>query len=632
MGRWRVEISRLTPQPLRGELVVRDSSGRLVGTLLLSNHDGPPAPLQNVALGSDGAFRFELVEGASRLRFAGRGERQRLTGSVQGEDTAGRWSADRLDPAIAFYPVLPRFRLSQLVGGSGTGASVIPGRLALVGLDASAPAEMEAVYRKAAAAAGLPALDSADLIALGPQRVMGAHDRATTMAKVEQVLAGIRSPLAGDSARRAFDRVFRPRGTWRPDLHAAALDIARVRQPRLDWGMLAPALHASGWLPDTTASHTGAVPGAVQRLRLLARQDSVAAREMLSRARRTQPASADALVSLLRAYDEAEAWHRDAIATLLTTPWVTGGTHGAQSPAAVVMSTWSAVRPDDAARARAVPRIRSASFGRPQAMPQNGVPAAQVPAVVAPDNWSAEEWLRRNGSGRLIDIVRDLDAGGAGLLVERDSETMRVVSVRQRARESGNGFLAAEDAIVVDPGYVPLFALGAVLHEWGHLLVDGWRLDRAIAMRSASEIVLPEVSPWLNEGMAEAWTDLVLAPFAAAHPLTALSEAEKRARLSLTDPADPHVAGYLVVRAMLASPKGMRAGAPAVLGRLLEREHPTLVLDDPVLGSAFEASQARQDLRLPVTSRRFLVPETVFTVEDLTADAVSTTIRTGATR
>jgi hypothetical protein len=252
-----------------------------------------------------------------------------------------------------------------------------------------------------------------------------------------------------------------------------------------------------------------------------------------------------------------------------------------------------------------------------------------VPAVVAPINWSAGEWLRRNGSGRLIDIVRDLDVTGNGVLVERGSEMMRVVSVRQRARESGNGFLAAEDAIVVDPGYVPLFALGAVLHEWGHLLVDGWRLDRAIATRSASEIVLPEVSPWLNEGMAEAWTDLVLAPFAALHPLTAVSEAEKRARLSVTDPADPHLAGYFVVRAMLASPKGVRAGPTGVLGRLLERERPTLVLDDPVLGSAFPASPPRPELRLPVGSRRFLVPETVFTVEDLTADAVSTTIRSG---
>jgi hypothetical protein len=262
-------------------------------------------------------------------------------------------------------------------------------------------------------------------------------------------------------------------------------------------------------------------------------------------------------------------------------------------------------------------------------MPQQGVPAVHVPALVAADNWSAHEWLRRNGSARLIDMVRELEMAGAGLLVERGDETMRVVSVRQRARESGSGFLAAEDAIVVDPGYVPLLALGAVLHEWGHLLVDGWRLDRAIASRSATEIVLPEVSPWLNEGMAEAWTDLVLAPIVAAHPLAGLSEAEKRARLSTTDPLDPHIAGYLVVQAMCSSARGARAGIPAVLGRLVARGNPAAVLDDPVLGAAFPPAPSRRDMQLPVESRRFLVPETTFTVEDFAADAISTTIRTG---
>ena len=39
----------------------------------------------------------------------------------------GRWTAERLDPSIEFYPVLPRFRLRQLVGGVGGDQAVLPG-------------------------------------------------------------------------------------------------------------------------------------------------------------------------------------------------------------------------------------------------------------------------------------------------------------------------------------------------------------------------------------------------------------------------------------------------------------------------------------------------------------------------
>jgi len=625
-GRWRVEVSDLTPQPLTGELAVHDSAGRLAGTLLLSSHEGPPAPLRAVEQDSDGSFRFDVREAGTVLTFSGRADRIRLAGQVRGPDAAGRWSGTRLDPAIAFYPVLPRFRLAQVVGGSGPGASLVPARLAAMGLDSTARAGLAVRSREALRAAGLPVLDGSALAELGPQRMMGTWDRRRTMQQVERALVAMRAALPGDRARRRFDQVFHPRRAWLTDVHATALDLARVRQPRLEWAALVPALHASGWLPDTAVASVDLVPGAMQRLRLLARQDSASVRNLLARTRATAPASTAAVAVLLHAYEDAEAWHRVAIATLLTSSWVPGR-QGVESPADVVRTAWALVRPEDAARARTVPRIRSAMFGFPQAMPQNGVPAARVPQLVEPLNWSAQEWLRRNGPGRLIDIVQVLETGGGAVLVERGQERLRVVSVPQRNRESGGGFLATEDAIVVDPGYVPLLAVGAVLHEWGHLLVDGWRLDRAMAERSAGEIALPEVSPWLNEGLAEAWTDLVLAPVIAAQPLAGVGEAEKRERLAVSDPADAHVAGYLLVHGMLASPGGMRAGTAAILGRLVEREQPGQVLQDSILGRAVPAATARADLHLPVESRRFLVPETEFTIEDFTADLVATTIR-----
>jgi hypothetical protein len=413
------------------------------------------------------------------------------------------------------------------------------------------------------------------------------------------------------------------------DLHSAALDLARLRSRRLSWATVLPALGASGWIADSTALADYEAPAAIRRLRLLTAADSTAARALLKEARLKAPESIDALAVLLHAYPAAEAWHRQAMAYLLGAPWVATA-QGNRSPAAIVHAAWRSMRPEDADRASRIPRILSASFGQPLAVPRNGCPARSVDALVTPLNWTAEEWLRRNGTDRLLAVVRRLDGfAGPGLLVERAAESLRVMSVERRAAESSSGFLESEDAIVVDPGYVPVLALGAALHEWGHLLVDGWRFEHAVAVRDSSEIALPEISPWLNEGSAEAWTDLVLGGIVERHPIFGLSEAEKRTRLAQGDAAEPHVAGYLVVRAMLSSPEGVKAGTGRVLGRLVARDDIPSVLSDRVLGTAFPAKTAAVDYVAAIQSRRFLVPETVFTIEDFVPDIVSTTIRTG---
>ena len=83
-----------------------------------------------------------------------------------------------------------------------------------------------------------------------------------------------------------------------------------------------------------------------------------------------------------------------------------------------------------------------------------------------------------------------------------------------------------------------------------------------------------------------------------------------------------------MVRAMLGTPNGVKAGPGAVLGRLVEDDDPASVLADRILSSAFPG-RGTEDFRAPLASRRFLVPETVFTIEDLVPDVVTTTIRTG---
>ena len=627
-GRWRVEVANLSPQPLAGELILRDSAGALRGSLLLSNHQGGPVELDGLSAAADGRLVFTLP-GEPRLTFTGRGQRLRMDGQVSADSGGkGRWVATRLDPSIPFYPVLPRFRLVQIIGGSGASSGVLPARMAAVALNTDRRAELTSRYWQVAAAAGLAPLPPERLPSGSPARVMGLASRDTTLALAQGTLERLRAELPSDSLRREFDQVFRPRGTWVLDLHGAALDIARLGNRRVTWAAVGPALVASGWLREVGPDIDLMAPAAVQGLRMLVVADSAAARALITQARTAVPESADALMLLLRAYPYAEAWHRRAITFLLTAPWVASG-GSTISPATLVQHMWRSMRPDDPDRAARVPRILSANFGQPQAVPRSGSPARGVGGLVQPLNWTGAEWVRRNGTEQLLAVVRQLDGiGPSDLLVERRGEPVRVVSVGRRARESSSGFLESQDAIVVEPSYMPVFALGAVLHEWGHLLVEGWRFERAMATRDSAEITLPEINPWLNEGSAEAWTDLVLSDIVPRYPLMGLSEAEKRARIALADPADAHVAGYLMVRAMLGTPNGVKVGPGSVLGRLVEDDDPASVLDDRILSSAFPG-RGQQDFRAPLASRRFLVPETVFTIEDFVPDVVTTTIRTG---
>lgn len=626
-GRWRIDIYDITPAPVFGELLFTDSAGTLVGRAAFSNRNGPPVSLVQVRSSDAGLLEF-TVPGEGAAVFSGRtfdGAR-RIRGDVSAEGgRRGRWTAERLDPSIEFYPVLPHFRLRQLVGGVGGDQAVLPGAMVAAAAAEVPRAALVATYEQLARASDVPVLAGEQLQADGPERVLGFEQRAEILAAVQRALEQVRAALGSDSTRAQFDAVFRPGGTWRLDVHGAALDIARLRARRLQWDDVVPALLATGSISDSSSA--GSVPRAMERLLLLRAADSTGLARLLTTAATSAPVAARSLGILIAAYPEAEEWHRQAIAYLLRSRWIL--LDGARrSPAEIVRATWGTVMPGDSARAHGVPAIVSQLFGSPQAVPRYGASPASMARLVTPLNWSGERWLERHGSTDMLSMLHLLDWPASGtLLVARADETLRVVTVKQRAGESTSGFLEVQEAIAVEPSYIPVLALGAVLHEWGHLLAEGWRFDRAVRVAPDSgEVTLPGVNPWLVEGIAEAWTDLVLAPITTRIPLIGLAEAEKRVRLAGND-LDPHVTGYLMVRAAIDAAAAKGTVAPVTLRHLIEAGEPSAVTADPLFAATFRDPGDVAPLIIPAPSRRFLVPESIFTVDTQFPDPVSTIIR-----
>lgn len=631
-GRWRIDVYDITPTPIFGEVQLSDSAGSWRGRAVFSNRSGSPVTLTQVTVDAAGRLRF-VVPGEGGADFSGEaaGSRQ-LRGLVVAEGgRRGRWAAERLDPSIEFYPVLPTFQLRQLVGGVSVDHLFLPAPLVDAAAREASRAGLVATYERVARASGLAPLTGAQLKEDGPDRMLGIAQRTAVLAAAQRTLEQLRAALTADTTRAQFDAVFRPGGRWRLDVHDAALDIARRRSQRLQWIDVVPALVATGSIADTGAG-AGSVPLAMERLRMLGAADSVASTRLLAAARTATPESARALGILLAAYPEAEDWHRQALTFLIRSPWVSQA-GSLRSPADIVRATWLSIMPGDSARVRALPAIASQLFGQPQAVPRYGVPATTMNRLVVPLNWAGTQWLDRHGSAELVTMLHLLESPTrSDLFVARQDERLRVVSVKQRARESSSGFLERQEAIAVEPSYVPVLALGAVLHEWGHLLAEGWRFEQAVlAAPDSGEVVLPGLNPWLVEGIAEAWTDLVLAPVMTRLPLFGFAEAEKRVRLSGSE-LDPHVTGYLMARAAISAAAEQGATPPTAIRHLIIAGSPAQVVDDPLFASGLRDPGDVVPLIIPAPSRRFLVPETIFTVDTRYPDPVSTIIRTPQAR
>ena len=362
-------------------------------------------------------------------------------------------------------------------------------------------------YAAAAARSGVLPLEGSTLASQRSQHVMGLYRRAELLGASRRTLESIRAAIPSDSTRARFDRIFRSRGAWVVDLHDAALAWAQSRGAQIEWGSARRALTVAGWLaPGDSTDGAETVPRALYGLRVLAANDSVAFAAVQADLQRADPTSAAAVALLLNGYTEGQRWYADAVGFFLTEPWAAQG-EGGRSIGDLVRDDWSQVRSLSPGPPTSTPEIQTQLFGYPQAVPHYSIPPALFNRLVRADNEPAGQWLQRHGPAALLRALRWLPAGDTSLaLLQFGRETMRLTTVPRQARESRNGFLEPRDVIAIDPGYSPLLALGAVVHEWQHLAFRRLQLeDFAVGLpeRAMSVVGLPGIQPYVAEGFAE---------------------------------------------------------------------------------------------------------------------------------
>jgi hypothetical protein len=255
------------------------------------------------------------------------------------------------------------------------------------------------------------------------------------------------------------------------------------------------------------------------------------------------------------------------------------------------------------------------------------VPQDLFDRLVQRENRAADQWLDRHGPSALLHSLRWLPQGDSSLaMLQVGRETVRLTTVPRQARERLNGFLEPSDAIAIDPGYSPLLALGALVHEWQH--IEFRRLQLAtfaagLAGSSSAIVELPGIQPYLAEGFAEWSTERIMAPLTARWPLLGLSELEKRAGLALESADDQHSLGYGLVRELSAALND----APSTTRLLLRHaDDPSGIAREPRLRTAWKKYRGARDYIFAAPSSRVLIPEITFTIEDGYPDVVASRI------
>jgi hypothetical protein len=520
---------------------------------------------------------------------------------------------------------LPRFTLRQIVIQRNDSGARIPGPW-LRAAAAALPESLTMVaYTAAASRSGITPLQGSALTSDRSRHVMGLYRRAELTGAARRTLESIRASIPSDTTRARFDRLFRPRGEWILDLHDAALEWARPRISGTGWHSARRALGAAHWIPaDLSTSPSEAMAGALYGLTVLAATDSAAFQAARANLWRSDSTSAIAVLTLLTGYTEAQRWYTDALSFFLTEPWVPDA--GGRSLRDYVQDEWHGSSRSPADSGVVVPEIVPRLFGYPQAVPYYGVPTALFRRLVKSENASAVDWLGRFGESGLLRALRWLPQGDSTLMLRTGSETVRLTTVPRQSRENLNGFLEPRDAIAIDPGYMPLLALGAVVHEWQHLLFRRRQLQ-AFAERTghpgSSTVELPGTQPYVAEGFAEWSAERILAPVVARWPLLSLSELEKRAGLARTGGDEQHAMGYALVRVMAAELRD----AAVTTGLLLRHaERPSAILNEPVLRRAWSKYRRAPDRVVTTAAHRMLIPEVTFTIEDGFPDVIATRI------
>ena len=594
-SRWALEI-RGPIVAERGELRLEGQGGRL----LLESADSAWVPLRDFRV-TEGRIAFTLPP--TGRRFDGVLAAALMQGSVYDPDgRVLRWSAERIPPGIHRWPVRPRVQVRQLLLGMGADVVILPSAWrSAFPLAATLVAERDSLAR----AAGLRAPTRTDLI--NAQRVALGFDSAGR-AVARALLAGIAN---GPAADNEFRRLFGTAEVLRFDLHQVAFASAgakRALSPALAPDVLARGLGVLA--PSASlATDTLLLYAAAWRAWSRVHTDTIESQMLLDALAVRDPEAVRAVRAVLAGYDESVGWWVDALQWLLTHPWIDTPS-GRRSPADLVAGFWGQpLRPP--------PPLEPTHFGSVQSVPVVG--AARLGSkLIRPLNASANEWLAQGGLAEALAVWRAVDSNDTLTLVH-GGRSVKIIAPAAVARSRLGGFLSGRDAIRIEPGIAPIFAVVTVLHEWQHLLFEGARLEGSAPglLEGSAELTLRDSNPWLAEGAAEWATEALLAPARSSTPLLPLMEAIKRGSIALAGADDPHPLGYLLVRTLAG-----RSTSPALLRARLIR-----LLHDPLaLAREYRLDTAVphvEQIRLARPPGAGIIPEIAFTWDDGVAEQLS---------
>lgn len=601
-GRWVLHLDN-PASAIRGELRLSVEDGELEGRVLVDAADSGWIELTGgIARERYVSFDADIFGG---LHFEGVVSGDVITGDARGPSGGYAWRSSRLEDNREFYAALPRFTQRQIRAGSPESEITLPGAWLAAALEGGSD-EIYDRYADVARASGMEPLDREILIRAGLLRAMGVYRREEMTREVSRVLAGIREGIRNDTTRARFDYLFRPGGRWLIDIHDVALYRAQQKFPEISWEAAEPALRAAGRLPaGPPAPELAATPLALYRLWADLQHDSTAhwPDSLPGAAMQT---SRRAVKVLLDGYDDAARWYLRVMAFFLSEPWLPEGM-GGHSLTELVAAEWP--------RPVVLPTLAIHAWGYPEGSARIGADSGLATLLVRPENEDARRWLERHGSAGLLATLHrmPLDYGPATTM-ERSSGMVRLSSVGEYASGAFNGFLEPEDRIELDPSYVPLLAVPTVLHEWYHILVQQARRElppgEGLVKDLGYEVAFIPPDPYLAEGLAEWKAEEVLAPVAARWPLFTFGEAEKRASLN---PDDPHVLGYLMIRALALAISDDATVDSLVIAHGAD---PAAIATLPAIGHAWNEYRGVPDQTVKYSGGVTVMPETEFRVED----------------
>ncbi len=584
-----------------GDLRLTALGDSLDGSLLLESSDSTPDLVTGVVREDSLEFRSSRLP---QLVFVGMIEESTLEGQLlYGGRVAGTWRATRLDPDEEVYIPLPRFTVRQVVGGLNQQV-LLPGAwLAAARSGGFDRTRLMAHYREAAVRAGLSPLGELELPSLGLLRAMGVYHREEMRSRAITDLRTIRSGLDSDTAVARFDHLFRSGSNWVVDLHDRAVVLTRRKFPEVSWELVTPALIATGVVRDPPEG-TALAPLALYRLYVMQQTDTLAFAEAVQLILSDEPDRLQPVMRLLRSYHEAVDWFLAAVRFLSVERWVAGA-----SPAGMLtdLAGWSS-DPFWTAGAE-LPEVAAHLFGYPDGGPKVGIQSTEAAQLVVPRNYTAQQWLARYGMAEFLSLLERVPFESTPTVVDGE-EPLQVIGYAER-RDRPTGFLEPTNTIVVDPSYLPLWALGTVLHEWVHIQHENARGTMAFEGSPGVVRLNDQPNPFLAEGMAEVLAQEVLDRLATTAPFTAVGEMEKRASLAAGNRDDPHAVGADLIASLLHAVPDTSAMLQLLASHLADPER---VQEVPQVARWLSGYQG-EDRLFDSQATGFIIPETTLVLD-----------------